>query len=148
MTKWEDIRDRDNVIATLGKNIIFGQVRYIECYGEEDDPDSISDYIQIWADGVEKDSYNEESQFLLMRRDGWEIEAVKPPIPEQLAELPIGTRFTYYPGGEEYIKVGTDSYIETDEKLATNGMKANLGFLNAIHFDDDGEEDYRVEVVK
>ena len=71
------------------------------------------------------------------------------PISIQLRELPIGTRFVTTIDGNEFIKVGEDYYIETNEKLMMNARKDGLGFLNAENFDpmDEYEEVGEIIVV-
>jgi hypothetical protein len=71
------------------------------------------------------------------------------PISVQLRELPIGTRFITTTDGNEFIKVGEDYYIETNEKLMMNGQKGGLGFLNAENFDpmDDYEDVGEIVIV-
>jgi hypothetical protein len=69
-----------------------------------------------------------------------------PPISEQIAELKIGTRFVTS-DGNEFIKAGTDKYIETDEKLMLNARKLDLGFLNAVDFDGDEGDSRKITVV-
>jgi len=58
----------------------------------------------------------------------------KPTTQEKLKALKIGTRFKAAEDGAEYIKIGKEAYIETDEKLAIEAMKSGVGFLQAEHF--------------
>lgn len=69
-----------------------------------------------------------------------------PLVSEQLAELEIGTRFLTS-DGSEYIKVGTDKYIETDENLMMAAREWSLGFLNAVDFDVDEGESRKIKVI-
>jgi hypothetical protein len=81
------------------------------------------------------------------RKNARAYQEALPAVSEQLAELPIGTRFTVGEDGAEFIKVGKDYYIETDEKLMVNARKLDLGFLNAADFDDDEGESRKITVV-
>lgn len=80
------------------------------------------------------------------RKNARAYQEALPAVSEQLAELPIGTRFTTA-FGERYIKVAEDYYIETDEKLMVNARKLDLGFLNAADFDDDEGGSRKITVV-
>jgi hypothetical protein len=72
-----------------------------------------------------------------------------PPISEQIAELKIGTRFVTS-DDNEFIKVGTDKYIETDEALMTNARRLvpDMGFLNAVDFDGDEGDSRQITIVE
>ena len=57
----------------------------------------------------------------------------KPTTQEKLKALKIGTRFVTE-SNNEWIKVGEDKFIETDEELAVNGMKWHPGFVRSEDF--------------
>lgn len=52
---------------------------------------------------------------------------------DKLKAMKIGTRFLS-PTGTEYIKVGNDNFIETNEEMAKAGFKASPGFVHVSDF--------------
>lgn len=116
---------------------------------EKNDPTE-DDFDHVSASGsFSTETARQIGQELINLADEFDYDAAKnnPLISEQIAELKIGTRFVTS-DGNEFIKVGTDKYIETDEKLMLNARKLNLGFLNAVDFDGDEGDSRQITIVE
>lgn len=66
-------------------------------------------------------------------------------VTRQLNDFKIGTVFTSF--DEEFIKVGKDAYIETDERLMMNARLGGMGFLAAEDFQGSHDEDPDGEII-
>lgn len=125
-TEHLDILNIDRVVMTTQ-----GETEY-ESVIISDMPWNGEVYVAITADSNFANAIIERKHLEKFMKASKPAKKKKPTAQEKLKALKIGTRFTTETG-DEWIKVGDDNFIETDEKLAIRGMKFG-GFLQAEHF--------------